>query len=145
VPVRFASADRHRTPDHWVRVGPRSSPISGRSRLAANPADAILGEADLQWRLVWVKVNDNELLHIATQLLAADMAIPPEPSAVTVYAGGVATAEAKPGQIYTRYTRGDRMVIVTLQAVSANNEVSMTSNVVLAIAGAIMDALDAAG
>jgi CRISPR-associated endonuclease Cas1 len=42
VPVRFPTADRHRTPDHWTRVGPRRSPLTGKSQTAVNPANAIL-------------------------------------------------------------------------------------------------------
>ncbi|MBN2113687.1 MAG: CRISPR-associated endonuclease Cas1 [Acidimicrobiia bacterium] len=42
VPVRFPTADRQRVPDHWTRVGPRRSPITGKSQTAANPAQAML-------------------------------------------------------------------------------------------------------
>ncbi len=42
VPVRFPTADRHRIPEHWTRVGPRRSPISGKSQTVANPVHAIL-------------------------------------------------------------------------------------------------------
>ena len=42
VPVRFPTADRHRIPEHWTMVGPRRSPLTGCSRQATNPANAIL-------------------------------------------------------------------------------------------------------
>jgi CRISPR-associated endonuclease Cas1 len=41
VEVGFSSADRGRVPGHWLRFGTRRSPISGRNRLAANPANAL--------------------------------------------------------------------------------------------------------
>jgi hypothetical protein len=42
VPVRFPTADRHRIPEHWTRAGTRRSPLTGCSRSAASPANAIL-------------------------------------------------------------------------------------------------------
>jgi len=42
LPVRFAKADQTKIPDHWRTFGNRSSPITGATRRAANPANAIL-------------------------------------------------------------------------------------------------------
>ena len=42
LPVNFPKSDLRRVPDHWLSFGARVSPISGSSRLAANPANAIL-------------------------------------------------------------------------------------------------------
>jgi CRISPR-associated endonuclease Cas1 len=40
--LRWARADQSRIPDHWRTVGGRASPITGNSRSAANPANALL-------------------------------------------------------------------------------------------------------
>ena len=40
--LKFAVRDRGRVPEHWLTFGPRHSPLTGSSRLAANPANAIL-------------------------------------------------------------------------------------------------------
>ncbi|MDR7555719.1 MAG: CRISPR-associated endonuclease Cas1 [Armatimonadota bacterium] len=42
LPVRWATADARRVPEHWKTVGPRISPITGSPRLAATPAHALL-------------------------------------------------------------------------------------------------------
>lgn len=42
VPGRFARRDEARLPYHWRTFGSRSSPLTGSSRSAANPANAIL-------------------------------------------------------------------------------------------------------
>jgi len=42
-PVRFPRAELAKIPGHWLSFGPRSSPVGGRNRNAANPANAILG------------------------------------------------------------------------------------------------------
>lgn len=42
VPVRFARRDRDRVPDHWHAFGKRSSQLTNGSRVATNPANAIL-------------------------------------------------------------------------------------------------------
>jgi CRISPR-associated protein Cas1 len=42
LPLRFARRDLDRVPDHWHRVGTRHSPLSGGSRVAITPANAIL-------------------------------------------------------------------------------------------------------
>ena len=42
IPVRFARKDENIIPDHWRTFGTRSSPITGKSRLAATPANALL-------------------------------------------------------------------------------------------------------
>jgi CRISPR-associated endonuclease Cas1 len=60
VPVRFARRDAVTVPRHWLTVGPRSSPMTGGPRLAANPANALLnylyalleGEASIAARVV---------------------------------------------------------------------------------------------
>jgi CRISPR-associated endonuclease Cas1 len=60
VSVQFARRDADRIPAHWTTLGLRSSPLTGSSRLAANPIDAILnygyavleGEASIAARVV---------------------------------------------------------------------------------------------
>lgn len=42
VPIPWVRAQTANIPDHWRTVGGRASPVTGRSRLAANPAQAIL-------------------------------------------------------------------------------------------------------
>ncbi len=42
IPVQFARRDKNRVPDHWRTFGARTSPLTGSSRSAANPANAIL-------------------------------------------------------------------------------------------------------
>ena len=42
VPVLWPKADLRRTPDHWLTVGSRHSPLSGGPRLAVTPVHAIL-------------------------------------------------------------------------------------------------------
>jgi CRISPR-associated endonuclease Cas1 len=45
VPVLFPRQDAQRVPDHWLRFGTRHSPLTGQSRLAVNPPNAILNYA----------------------------------------------------------------------------------------------------
>jgi CRISPR/Cas system-associated endonuclease Cas1 len=52
LPVRFKPGDLKLIPDHWQHVGPRRSPISGRSRHAASPAHAL-------WNLAYT-LGENE-------------------------------------------------------------------------------------
>lgn len=42
VPIRFAKRDLPRIPDHWRTFGQRRSEITGRSRSASNPINALL-------------------------------------------------------------------------------------------------------
>lgn len=42
IDVPFARADRPRIPEHWLRFGPRHSPLASGPRLATSPANAIL-------------------------------------------------------------------------------------------------------
>lgn len=42
VPVRFVERDRSRVPDHWLTFSGRASPLTGTSRRAGNPANAML-------------------------------------------------------------------------------------------------------
>jgi CRISPR-associated endonuclease Cas1 len=42
VPVLFPTSDLRRVPEHWRTFGPRRSPVSGSSRVAVNPANAML-------------------------------------------------------------------------------------------------------
>lgn len=42
VSIPFVRTDLPRIPEHWLRFGQRRSPVSGSSRLAANPANALL-------------------------------------------------------------------------------------------------------
>jgi CRISPR-associated endonuclease Cas1 len=42
IPVMFPRIDLNRVPEHWCTFGPRSSPLTGSPRLAANPANAML-------------------------------------------------------------------------------------------------------
>lgn len=42
VPLHFAKNDEGRVPEHWLKVGTRSSPLTGNTRRAANPSHAIL-------------------------------------------------------------------------------------------------------
>jgi CRISPR-associated endonuclease Cas1 len=42
VSIRFARRDVDRVPAHWTALGPRSSPLTGSPRLAANPINTIL-------------------------------------------------------------------------------------------------------
>jgi CRISPR-associated endonuclease Cas1 len=42
VSIRFARRDAQRVPAHWATLGPRSSPLTGSPRLAANPINALL-------------------------------------------------------------------------------------------------------
>ena len=42
VPIRFARRDAPRLPAHWLRLGTRSSPLTGNPRRAASPGHAIL-------------------------------------------------------------------------------------------------------
>jgi CRISPR-associated endonuclease Cas1 len=42
VEVRFQPRDRDNLPEHWLRFGQRSSPLTGGPRLATNPANALL-------------------------------------------------------------------------------------------------------
>ncbi len=42
VQVRFPKADLAKVPEHWLTFGVRRSPITGRNRVAANPANALL-------------------------------------------------------------------------------------------------------
>jgi CRISPR-associated endonuclease Cas1 len=40
--VTFPKSDLNRVPEHWRTFGPRTSPLTGSPRLAANPANAML-------------------------------------------------------------------------------------------------------
>jgi hypothetical protein len=42
VPIPFRAADRERVPEHWLTFTQRGSPLTSSSRLAVNPANAIL-------------------------------------------------------------------------------------------------------
>jgi len=42
VEMRFKPSDARRLPEHWLRFGQRSSPLTSASRLAVNPANALL-------------------------------------------------------------------------------------------------------
>jgi CRISPR-associated endonuclease Cas1 len=42
IELRFATRDAGRVPEHWRTFGTRASPLTGTSRVAANPANAIL-------------------------------------------------------------------------------------------------------
>jgi CRISPR-associated endonuclease Cas1 len=42
VGLRFATRDVARVPEHWRTFGTRASPLTGTSRVAANPANAVL-------------------------------------------------------------------------------------------------------
>ncbi|MDP9357432.1 MAG: CRISPR-associated endonuclease Cas1 [Chloroflexota bacterium] len=42
IPMPWARKDAARVPEHWRTVGPRSSPLTGSPRSAANPANALL-------------------------------------------------------------------------------------------------------
>src|SRR5262249_43467621 len=42
LPIEFPRNDLRRVPEHWRTFGTRKSPLSGSSRLAVNPANAIL-------------------------------------------------------------------------------------------------------
>jgi CRISPR-associated endonuclease Cas1 len=42
VELRFATRDAGRVPEHWRTFGIRASPLTGTSRVAANPANAVL-------------------------------------------------------------------------------------------------------
>ena len=42
LPVRFARRDQDRVPEHWRSFGTRSSPLTGSSRKAVNPPNALL-------------------------------------------------------------------------------------------------------
>jgi CRISPR-associated endonuclease Cas1 len=42
VPVKFPEKDMPRVPEHWQKFGSRASALSGSSRLAVNPVNAIL-------------------------------------------------------------------------------------------------------
>jgi CRISPR/Cas system-associated endonuclease Cas1 len=42
LPIRWASRDEARVPQHWRTFGTRASPLTGNPRLAANPANAEL-------------------------------------------------------------------------------------------------------
>src|SRR4029077_13300916 len=42
LPITFPKKDLPRVPDHWRTFGARRSPLTGSSRLAVNPANAML-------------------------------------------------------------------------------------------------------
>lgn len=42
LPVRFAHRDKAKVPEHWLTFGSRTSQLTGGSRLATNPANAML-------------------------------------------------------------------------------------------------------
>jgi CRISPR-associated endonuclease Cas1 len=42
LPIMFPRNDLNRVPEHWRTFGPRTSPLTGSPRLAANPANAML-------------------------------------------------------------------------------------------------------
>jgi CRISPR-associated endonuclease Cas1 len=42
LPLRFATRDASRVPEHWRTLGGRASPLTGSGRKAANPANALL-------------------------------------------------------------------------------------------------------
>lgn len=42
VPIRFPRKDAQRVPTHWLRFGPRHSPLTGGPRLSVNPANSLL-------------------------------------------------------------------------------------------------------
>lgn len=42
IPINFPKSDLQRVPNHWRRFGNRNSPLTGSSRLAVNPPNAML-------------------------------------------------------------------------------------------------------
>src|SRR5947207_14334075 len=42
VPIQFPRKDAERVPTHWLRFGPRHSPLTGGPRLSVNPANSLL-------------------------------------------------------------------------------------------------------
>src|SRR5439155_2419568 len=42
VPIQFPRKDAERVPSHWLRFGPRHSPLTGGPRLSVNPANSML-------------------------------------------------------------------------------------------------------
>ncbi len=94
---------------------------------------------DLETQFSWLKLNDNELLRIGTQLITEDLIIPIGPSVLSEYAGGQAAVDSKPGAIHTRLIVGGRMVLVDIQAVrGSDGKLSMTADDLLKIAADII-------
>jgi CRISPR-associated protein Cas1 len=73
LPVIFPTKDLRRVPEHWRAFGARRSPVSGSSRVACNPANAVLNylyavlESEARLALVAVGLDPGMgILHVDT-------------------------------------------------------------------------------
>lgn len=97
------------------------------------------GGVDLDFRFAWIKLNDNELIRIGTQLLDGDTPPLAEGRAVVGYgADGEATIGGKPGAIHTTLVLGNRMAFVDLQAIDPEFPLSLTADDLLRIGESIL-------
>ncbi len=87
-------------------------------------------ERDLEWRLAWLKMSNQELLSINTQLLVIEGASYPRP--------GIRDTTWSPGFIYTMLIIGNRQVGVSAHATKLGGELSVTSEDLLEIAEEII-------
>ncbi len=87
-------------------------------------------ERDLELRLAWLKMSNQELLSINTQLLVIEGASYPRP--------GIRDTKWSPGFIYTMLIIGNRQVGVSAHATQLGGELSVTSEDLLEIAEQII-------
>lgn len=98
------------------------------------------GGPDLEWRRAWLRVNDNELLRVGTQLLTDDAIIPLEYTNVVDYAGGTAQYRVQERRINLVLAVGSRLVTVdTVLVKGAEGPLSLTADDLLQIAKGIID------
>ncbi|MEX1208120.1 MAG: hypothetical protein WEE36_05830 [Acidimicrobiia bacterium] len=98
------------------------------------------GGPDLEWRRAWLRVNDNELLRVGTQILTDDTIIPLDYANVVDYAGGTAQYRVEERRINLVLAVGSRLVTVdTVLITGAEGPLSLTSDELLRIAKGIID------
>ena len=88
------------------------------------------GERDLEWRSAWLKMSNQELLSINTQLLGIEGASYPRP--------GIRDTKWSPGFIYTMLIIGNRQVGVSAHATRLGGGLSVTTDDLLEIAEQII-------
>jgi hypothetical protein len=120
----------------------QSVPQLAAFKILSAQRKSIAGEPDLQWRHAWLKVDNGQVLFVATQLVTPDLVIPAEADTIKAHARGEAAVGTEDCATHIRFIRGGRMVIVDLQCVRLADRLTLTPEDVLEIAVAIMDSYD---
>lgn len=95
---------------------------------------------DLEWRRAWLRVSDNQLLRVGTQLIIDDTIIPLDYANVVEYAGGTAQYRAQERRINLVLVDGNRLVTIdTVLTTGSEGPLSLTPDDLLRIARGIID------